>query len=247
MALAIAEPAPPSARPRPRASARARGLLLALALLPVLLIAATGFTEELLALVAARYGLAARERVEAWDALIRGGQGLDDAAKLEQVNRFFNRLRFVADDDHWGQRDYWATPIEFLGTNGGDCEDFSIAKYFTLREMGVPDERLRITYVRALDLRQAHMVLAYYPAPDADPLILDNLVDQVRPGRQRPDLVPVYSFNGDGLWKARLDGEGRRVGVADGVRPWRALTARMRLEGSPGVVSSAPGATSARP
>ncbi len=193
-----------------------------------------GFTEELLDYVQDRYGRAARERVADWEQLILEHRDRPVHEQLTIVNDFFNRMRFVSDQSHWGKRDYWATPIEFLGTRGGDCEDFSIAKYFTLKELGVPIERLRITYVRALGLDEAHMVVAYYETPDAEPLILDNLVEEVTPGSRRNDLVPVYSFNGDGLWKARERDAGRRVGGAGGLRLWRDLTVKMERERSPG-------------
>lgn len=188
------------------------------------------FGPRLFAYVNQRYGAEARERVESWEELIRSAPTLSEQQKLERVNEFFNRMRFVDDSVHWGRRDYWASPLELLGTEAGDCEDFSIAKYFTLRDMGVPDERLRITYVRALRLRQAHMVLAYYPTPDADPLILDNLIESIRPGSQRNDLVPVYSFNGDGLWRAKERGQGRRVGNANRLNLWRRLADKMAFE-----------------
>ncbi len=81
--------------------------------------------------------------------------------------------------------------MELLTTNGGDCEDFSIAKYLTLRAMGVPDDQLRIIYVKALELNQAHMVLAWYKTPGSDPLILDNLINDIKPASQRNDLEPV--------------------------------------------------------
>ncbi|MBI4206399.1 MAG: transglutaminase-like cysteine peptidase [Betaproteobacteria bacterium] len=104
---------------------------------------------------------------------------------------------------HWGKEDYWATPIEFLSTNAGDCEDFSIAKYFTLRALGVPDDRLRLTYVKELvQYNQAHMVVAYFPSPDAEPLVLDNINKTIQPASARSDLLPVYSFNGSNLWLA---------------------------------------------
>ena len=61
-------------------------------------------------------------------------------------------MLFEDDDQHWHQADYWATPIETLASNGGDCEDFSIAKYFTLRELGVAEQCLRLTNVNALSL-----------------------------------------------------------------------------------------------
>jgi len=118
-------------------------------------------------------------------------------------------------------------PVELLTTNGGDCEDFSIAKYLTLKSMGVPDEQLRIVYVKALKLNQAHMVLAWYPEPDADPLILDNLINEIKPASQRQDLEPVYSFNGDGLWLNRSSGDSERIGEARKLEQWQSLNDRM--------------------
>ena len=150
--------------------------------------------------------------------------------KLELVNDFMNRTPFVADTQHWGKEDYWATPVEFLSTNGGDCEDFSIAKYFALRSLGVPDEKLRITYVKEIVVyNEAHMVLAYFPAPDAEPLVLDNINKTIRPASTRTDLVPVYSFNGSGLWLAKdQTGRGQSVGGSDRIGHWRDVQARLK-------------------
>ena len=150
--------------------------------------------------------------------------------KLELVNDFMNRTPFVADSQHWGKEDYWATPVEFLSTHGGDCEDFSIAKYFALRSLGVPDEKLRITYVKEIVVyNEAHMVLAYFPAPDAEPLVLDNINKTIRPASTRTDLVPVYSFNGSGLWLAKdQTGRGQSVGGSDRIGHWRDVQARLK-------------------
>lgn len=178
-----------------------------------------------------QYGPEARARIEAWQELMAEQRDAAEPRKLKQVNRFFNRLGFVSDPDHWGKEDYWATPIEFLATNAGDCEDFTVAKYFTLKEMGVDIERMRLTYVKALKpnpVSQSHMVLAYYPEPTAEPLVLDNLIDEIKPASQRQDLVPVYSFNGDGLWLARERGQGRFVGSASRLSRWTDLLERMR-------------------
>jgi len=120
-------------------------------------------SKQILTKIEKQYGDYARQRLVSWRNLINNHQQLDDLAKLEKVNSFFNSLEFVNDIDHWGKEDYWATPLQMLASNGGDCEDFSIAKYFTLREMGIPAERLRLTYVKALKLNQAHMVLTYSP------------------------------------------------------------------------------------
>ncbi|MFD2230945.1 transglutaminase-like cysteine peptidase [Alkalimarinus sediminis] len=142
------------------------------------------------------YGAAARERIERWQTMTTLNDKLHIERKLSLVNEFFNKTDFKSDMSHWGQEDYWASPVELLSTNAGDCEDYSIAKYFTLMAMGVPVEHLRITYVKAVRLNQAHMVLAYYEEPNKEPLILDNMTDEILPASERTDLVPVYSFNG---------------------------------------------------
>jgi predicted transglutaminase-like cysteine proteinase len=183
--------------------------------------------EQLLDRVQSGYGTQARARVVAWKELMETGRNQSDREKLERVNRFFNDMRFVDDSIHWGKKDYWATPVEFLASNGGDCEDFSLAKYFTLRELGVPVDRLRLTYAKAVKLNQAHMVLTYFEKPSSEPLVLDNLVDDIRPASRRKDLVPVYSFNGDGLWLAKERGSGRRVGESSRLGLWKDLNRRM--------------------
>jgi len=152
--------------------------------------------EEYLTNIENTHGVAARERIERWQAMTSLSDKLLIERKLSLVNTFFNKTDFKSDISHWGKEDYWASPVELLSTNAGDCEDYSIAKYFTLMAMGVPVENLRITYVKAVRLNQAHMVLAYYAAPNEEPLILDNMTDEILPASERTDLVPVYSFNG---------------------------------------------------
>ena len=187
-----------------------------------------GLTEQVLTRVAEVYGYRAQGRLLDWQELVDAYRNEDEATKLEAVNHFFNQVRYRSDASHWGQRDYWATPVELLASNGGDCEDYSIAKYFTLREMGVSAERMRITYVKALELNIAHMVLAYYATPDAEPLVLDNLIDDIKPASRRKDLQPVYSFNGEGLWLAKERAAGIRVGSASRISLWEDLGMRMQ-------------------
>lgn len=177
-----------------------------------------------------QYGPDARRRLLDWQSLIQSGGGDDDAAKLEQVNRFFNKLPFVDDALHWKQEDYWATPVEFLASEGGDCEDFAIAKYFTLIRLGIAENRLTLTYVKALRLNKAHMVLTYYPAPAMEPLVLDNLVDTIEPSSRRTDLLPVYSLNGSGLWLAKQRGKGKMIGDSSRLSRWQDLLERMTEE-----------------
>jgi predicted transglutaminase-like cysteine proteinase len=188
-------------------------------------------TRQAIAKIKQEHGEYARQRVVHWQALISSSAGLSDMQKLRSVNDFFNALEFVNDIDHWGKKDYWSTPLETLVSNGGDCEDFSIAKYFTLLEMGIPAERMRLTYVKALRLNQAHMVLTYFPSQEEDPLVLDNLEKEISTAAMRDDLQPVYSFNGNGLWlaKTRLS-DSKQVGRADRLAPWRDVIARISDE-----------------
>ena len=124
----------------------------------------------------------------------------DIRTQLREINRFYNQFEYREDHEHWGEADYWATPGEFLGTHRGDCEDFVIAKYFSLRKLGRPDDRLYLTYVKALNENVAHMVLSYFETPGSIPLILDNYNPQILSADKRLDLLPVYSFNAKSLF-----------------------------------------------
>ena len=207
------------------------------ALLLAALVAAPVYTGEQLVLpertleqAEKQYGPGARKRLLAWQELLRSDRTDNDRAKIERVNRFFNRLNFVDDALHWHKADYWATPVEFLASEGGDCEDFAIAKYFTLLDLGIDEHKLTLTYVKALKLNQAHMVLTYYPSPKAEPLVLDNLVEAILPSSERTDLLPVYSLNGSGLWLARQRGRGKMVGDSSRLQRWQEMLARMTKE-----------------
>ncbi len=193
-------------------------------------------TPGLIARHAARFGPQSRPRILGWQEFVRSIPAArrqlsgDDLALLGSVNTFFNRLPFVTDLAHWRAEDYWATPAEAVSSNGADCEDFSIAKYFALKELGVPIRNLRITYVKALSLNQAHMVLAYYPEPDAVPLILDNLEDTVKAASERSDLIPVYSFNDEDVLIARPGQRGVGAGSSSQIRLWRGLLDKLEKE-----------------
>jgi len=188
--------------------------------------------EELTGKAKQQYDGKAAARIDAWRQTLHGLADASEADKLKGVNAFFNReLRFVSDAKHWGMDDYWATPYEALGSDGGDCEDYVIAKYYSLRQLGVDTSKLRITYVKAIRLNQAHMVLTYFPTPDAVPLVLDNLIGIIAPASERSDLSPVYSFNGDGMWLERMKGQGIRMGNPNKLDLWTDLRVRMNQLG----------------
>jgi predicted transglutaminase-like cysteine proteinase len=149
-----------------------------------------------------RHGESTLKLIDRWIDLIKQIQPMSDQDKLLYTNNFFNSaVSWVADQDNWQESDYWATPLETLSRRKGDCEDYSISKYVTLVLAGMPEEKLRITYVNAritengVARNQAHMVLAYYPGPRSEPLILDNIARDVIRGSLRRDLKPVFGFN----------------------------------------------------
>lgn len=184
---------------------------------------------------AQRAGPRAVAGVQALHQVMAAAMPLDDLGRLQAINQFYNRRILFRDDSvAWGQVDYWASPLETLNAGQGDCEDFAIAKYFSLVALGMPTAKLRLVYVRAQvggpqGVVQAHMVLAYHASPDAEPLILDNLLSEIRPASRRPDLAPVFSFNGDGLWQ----GVGSQTAGDPVARlsRWREALAKARAEG----------------
>jgi predicted transglutaminase-like cysteine proteinase len=186
------------------------------------------FTIDFFTQVEQRYGSDRVEDFSDWQDTINDGVTLNDYDKLNLANQFANRrIRFVSDSDHWHKSDYWATPLESLGTKGGDCEDFAIFKYFTLKAMGVDESKMRLMYVRALLINEPHMVLIYFEDPKAMPLVLDNLKTKILPANQRRDLKPIYSFNGQGLWLAKAQGLGSNKPTSSGTKSWTDLVNRI--------------------
>ena len=187
-----------------------------------------------------RYGGlgSARERMEAWARLLQTSGDKPELEKLALVNSFFNRqMAFKDDMTVWHVEDYWATPLEALWKGAGDCEDYAIAKYFSLRRLGVSADKLRITYVKALELNQAHMVLTYYPDADGEPLVLDSLLDTIEPADARKDLLPVYAFNGEGVWLPDATdstiGSNSMAGDIKQLSRWQDVLNKMKAEGFP--------------
>jgi predicted transglutaminase-like cysteine proteinase len=224
------------ARRRGRAVAWAR-LAPALAAVALALASSLGqaWDQDRMAQAAQRVGPRAVAAVRALQPLLASAAAMDERTLLASVNDFFNRrIVFTDDSIAWGVDDYWASPLETLEKSQGDCEDYAIAKYFSLMAAGVPVAKLRLIYVRATiggpgGAVQAHMVLAYYAQPGGEPLILDNLIGEVRPASRRPDLTPVFSFNSEGLWQGT-------AGAAAGdptvrLSRWREVLAKARAEG----------------
>lgn len=215
-------------------------ILLAAAMLSFSLARAVGFdANKLLKTITQRYGAPSEQKFRDWQKLAADTEKIDDQDdQIKKVNEFWNRrLQFMEDKDAWGESDYWATPMESLGHGKGDCEDFAIAKYFTLLSAGMDVSQLRLIYVKAKmggaasNITQAHMVLAFYSDPEAEPQILDNLLGDIRPASRRPDLTPVFSFNGQGIWGGASASDSSGSTSTKRLSRWEELLARARTEG----------------
>lgn len=194
--------------------------------------------DRLLFTITQRWGVGITPKFNSWRSLVASMQAAPDADRIKRTNDYFNRqIQFGEDIAIWGQLDYWATPMETIGKGAGDCEDFAIAKYFTLKAMGTAPEKLRLIYVRAKTgsaesaPTQAHMVLAYYAQPDAEPLVMDNLVSEIRPASRRPDLIPVFSFNSEGVFTGTSGRDGAPAAGVARLSRWEDLLKRAYAEG----------------
>ncbi len=205
-----------------------------LAVLASLLVGTAGsaFESQRILATAHRMGPATAAKAQALIQEVGEAASVDEVGRVKRINTFFNRRVDYRDDrEVWGQVDYWATPVEMLNKGAGDCEDYAIGKYLSLIAAGVSPVKMRLVYVKA-DVKGtilAHMVLAYYPDPLAEPLILDNLITDIRPASRRTDLAPVFSFNAEGLWQG--------VGSTTAGDPvarlsrWREVLTKTRAEG----------------
>lgn len=213
-----------------------RAALRALAALLLVALSVHAWDPQRIVAAARHKGPMALQGALALEQAMAGVVGKDEASQLKVVNDFFNRrIAYREDIDNWGQLDYWASPLESLGKGAGDCEDYAIGKYFTLTSLGVPHAKLRMVYVRASIAGApngfvAHMVLAYYPTPEAEPLVLDNLQPGIRLASERSDLSPVFSFNAEGLWQGvgsiRANGD-----PLTRLSKWREVLTRARQDG----------------
>ena len=217
---------------------RIRRALQGLALVLAVYAAAAFDFDRLQQQLVARFGAERVSLLRDWQKLLADSRTIAEKDKLKRVNDFFNQ-RIVFDDDLaiWNQSDYWATPLETIGQGRADCEDYSIIKYFSLKDAGVPLAKLRLIYVKARlngpdgPYLQAHMVLAYYPTPTAEPLLLDNLVPEIRPASQRPDLHPVFSFNSEAIWAGVAGNAPKGTRGTGQLSRWQDLLQRARNEG----------------
>ncbi len=141
-----------------------------------------------------------RCHLQEWRAMLQELAGKDRLTQLTRVNEYLNKAPYIEDPTNYGVPDYWATPMQFMNRDG-DCEDYAIAKFLSLRELGFARDELRVVIVDDLNLKVPHAVLAVY-LPDRT-MILDNQIAQVVPATVIRHYRPIYSINEDAWWLHR--------------------------------------------
>lgn len=132
-----------------------------------------------------------------WKASLESMRGLPLDQMVVRVNDMANKVKYISDNKNWGKSDYWATPVEFF-TRGGDCEDFAITKYTSLRALGVPDDRMRIAIVKDTQKNIPHAILIVYG--DTNTYVLDNQIKTVRSTESIGHYKPIFSINRSAWW-----------------------------------------------
>ena len=203
-------------------------LIIALSASPATAYISQSFSYDFYHQLTLEYGDNATARAKRWQSLLESSKLSSEWDKVNKINNFFNReIIYKTDRELWKKHDYWAAPAETIGQGMGDCEDFVIAKFFSLIALGIPEEKLRLMYVRHLKVNQPHMVLLYTENKTAKTVVLDNFNPQILPTSLRRDLKPIYSFNGQGLWTAKAKSRGKKVTNSRGVSAWRDLVTKI--------------------
>jgi len=179
--------------------------------------------DETLKRIAKKYNIYAEKRFSYLQVTLDNIRGKNDLEKLNVVNEFYNEVRYSSDLKVYNKNDYWATPLEFLSRDLGDCEDYVISKYFALIYLGVDSKKLFFTYVRSTKFKKPHMVLTYFKTPRSEPLVLDNNNRKIFLASQRDDLIPIYNFNGESLYRATKSGTGKKIKQTKSHKKWDQL------------------------
>ena len=133
----------------------------------------------------------------AWREFIISHKNKSRPKIIKSVNRYFNKWPYKSDRIIYGKDEYWATLGQFM-KNSGDCEDYAIAKYYTLKALGFKEDEIRIVVLTHPLRKKGHVVLAIYDQRDI--LILDSLTDTPKSHRAFLKYTPVYSVNQTTQW-----------------------------------------------
>ncbi len=146
----------------------------------------------------AEAGCTGRCPLKDWEAMIKENAGQPKERIIKNVNRDLNKKEYITDEINWGVKDYWESPGEFYA-KFGDCEDYAISKYLTLRALGFSPDEMIITAVQDLNLRVGHAILIVYL--DGKALLLDNQIRLITEDTRVKHYKPVYAVNEEAWWR----------------------------------------------
>ena len=133
-----------------------------------------------------------------WRRDLKEWKSYSQGIQLELVNAYVNhQIKYTSDEVVYNAADYWASPAQSL-KGQGDCEDYAIAKYASLRELGYADADLRIVIVNDMRKMLGHAVLSVKTAEGT--MILDNQNALPRRDEALSYYAPLYSLNAGGHW-----------------------------------------------
>ena len=136
--------------------------------------------------------------LDEWRESLRRMEKQAKRTQIESVNRYLNASPYVPDIVNWGIADYWETPLEFL-MFAGDCEDYAIAKFFSLLRLGFTNDQMQIVILQDQNLKVPHAILAV--TLEGTNYILDNQISQVVPDTLIHHYTPMYGVNLTSWWR----------------------------------------------
>jgi len=136
-----------------------------------------------------------------WMKFLVSTKDKDKLSQIKAINGYMNRAKYITDSRNWGQKDYWASPGQFM-EKFGDCEDYAIAKFMSLKLLGFPSNMLRVVAVKDLNLKVGHAVLVVII--DGKYYLLDNQIKQVVETKNVHHYRPVFSISTQHWWRHRL-------------------------------------------
>lgn len=136
--------------------------------------------------------------IEKWNNLISSLRHENKLRQLITVNKWFNRIQYRFDEDAYNSIDYWADTKELIEQKG-DCEDFALAKYYTLRQLGFDANKMKISVVYDEDSKTNHAVLMVYD--DNTRYLMDINTDSMDPSPMEYRYKTIYTFNEQTAWR----------------------------------------------
>ncbi len=138
---------------------------------------------------------------DSWMRFLKKLRNKTPLEKIKAVNTRMNKARYITDPNNWGKKDYWESPGEFF-SRFGDCEDYAIVKYLSLRMLGIKNDQMRVVALKDLNLKIGHAVLVVYL--DGKILMLDNQIKKVIETKKVRHYQPVFSINAKYWWRHRV-------------------------------------------